>query len=146
MPGPIPILVMLAIAGMFAVAVGVPLGAAAGWAVLGVVVVAILASALTAPVISVDDQELRAGPATLPRRVIASAQALDADAARDARGVAADARQFELWRLWASKRAVRVLLDDPLDPHPSWVMSSRHPQRLVSALQWPHAREGAPDE
>jgi DUF3093 family protein len=30
--------------------------------------------------------------------------------------------------------AVQVLLDDPVDPTPSWVVSSRHPVELATAL------------
>jgi hypothetical protein len=31
-------------------------------------------------------------------------------------------------------RAVRVEIDDPADPAPYWLLSTRHPERLAAAL------------
>jgi len=40
---------------------------------------------------------------------------------------------FVVQRPWI-KGAVQVLLDDPADPTPFWVVSSRHPVDLATAL------------
>ena len=136
LPSPPAILVIVGLLVMFAVAFGAALSAAVGWATflvgglaLGVMLVG------TAPVIEVDGEVLRAGKAVLPRRCIAGVEPLDATMAREARGMNADARQFVLLRSWASAKAVRIVLDDPDDPHRSWLISSRHPDRLAAALQ-----------
>ncbi len=44
-----------------------------------------------------------------------------------------DARAWLLLRGWIPG-VVRVRLDDPDDPTPYWLVSSRHPRRLAAAL------------
>ena len=50
------------------------------------------------------------------------------------RGPGSDARIFVSLRPWSSADGVLVRLDDPEDPHPAWLFSSRHPARVVEAL------------
>lgn len=78
--------------------------------------------------------ELRAGPARIDVRHLGAVTALGSDATRRTAGVEADARAFLLLRPYL-KRSVRVELLDPADPTPYWLLSTRHPQRLVSALE-----------
>lgn len=80
-----------------------------------------------------DDHGLHAGPALLPPQAIGTVEALDADATRRARGPLADPHAFYLLRGYVGT-AVRVWVDDPRDPVPYWLVSSRHPQRLAAAL------------
>ncbi|WP_338087723.1 DUF3093 domain-containing protein [Nocardioides lijunqiniae] len=87
--------------------------------------------------IVVRDGELRAGRAHIDVRHLGAAAALDADQARRAAGVDADARAFLVLRPYL-KRAVRVAIADPADPTPYWLLSTRHPERLAEALS--HAR------
>lgn len=87
----------------------------------------------TTPVIEVTDTELRAGRARLPRSAIgavASAQGAEATAER---GVRLDARAWLLLRGWVDG-VVKVELDDPGDPTPYWLLSSRRPEELATAL------------
>jgi hypothetical protein len=49
-------------------------------------------------------------------------------------GVDADARAYLVLRPYV-KRAVRVPLLDPDDPTPYWLVSCRHPDRVLSALR-----------
>lgn len=58
---------------------------------------------------------------------------LDADQARRAAGVDADARAFLVLRPYL-RRAVKVTIADPADPTPYWLVSTRHPERLAEVL------------
>jgi hypothetical protein len=84
--------------------------------------------------ITVSDSEFRAGRAHITTRLVGPALALDADATRRTAGVEADARAFLLLRPYL-KRSVKVTITDPADPAPYWLVSTRHPDRLVAALQ-----------
>ena len=88
---------------------------------------------LTTPVVEVTDGTLAAGRARLPRDVVAGAEAFEGAEATAERGVRLDARAWLLLRGWIPG-VVRVQLDDPDDPTPYWLVSSRHPRRLAAAL------------
>lgn len=136
LPSPVTTLVFLLLLLVFAVAVGAPLPDLVGWLVFfvgGAVVGAFVF--WSAPVVCVTSEMLQVGSARLPRTSIASAEALDAHQARAARGQGSDARTFVMLVTWATGKAVHVTLDDPADPHPAWLFSSRHPDRVVRALQ-----------
>ncbi|PZG19578.1 DUF3093 domain-containing protein [Micromonospora craterilacus] len=83
--------------------------------------------------IAVTDGELRVDDARLPARFVADAVPLDADGRREVLGVGADPLAFVVQRPWIGG-AVQVVLDDPADPTPFWVISSRHPVELAEAL------------
>jgi Protein of unknown function (DUF3093) len=83
--------------------------------------------------VAVSGRELRVDDARLPARFVADAIPLDATGKRELLGVGADPLAFVVQRPWVSG-AVQVLLDDPADPTPYWVVSSRHPDRLAAAL------------
>jgi Protein of unknown function (DUF3093) len=83
--------------------------------------------------ISVRDGELLVDDARLPVRFVADALALDAAGRREVLGVGADPIAFVVQRPWVAG-AVQVVLDDPDDPTPYWVVSSRHPVRLAEAI------------
>jgi len=59
---------------------------------------------------------------------------LDPAQKRAALGAQADPLAFVVLRPWI-RGAVLVVLDDPADPTPYWVVSTRHPERLVRALR-----------
>jgi hypothetical protein len=100
---------------------------------LTAVVVVVLVSYGAARV-SVRDGTFRAGRAQIPVPMLGAAVPLDAAASRRMAGVDADARAFLLLRPYV-KRSVRVPVEDPADPAPYWLVSTRHPDRLVAALQ-----------
>jgi hypothetical protein len=83
--------------------------------------------------IAVTGTEFLVDDARLPVEVIADVVALDADGKREVLGVAAHPLAFVVQRPWIGG-AVQVLLDDPTDPTPYWVVSTRHPIRLATAL------------
>lgn len=83
--------------------------------------------------VAVRDGELRVDDARLPVRYVADAVPLDAAGRREVLGVGADPLAFVVQRPWVGG-AVQVVLDDPADPTPFWVVSTRHPVELAAAL------------
>jgi hypothetical protein len=83
--------------------------------------------------VSVADGEFRVDDARLPVTVIADVVALDAGGRREVLGVGAHPLAFVVQRPWIGG-AVQVLLDDPADPTPYWVVSTRRPVELATAL------------
>ncbi|WP_433533433.1 DUF3093 domain-containing protein [Micromonospora sp. CA-263727] len=83
--------------------------------------------------VAVTGGELRVDDARLPVRFVADVIPLDADGRREVLGVGADPLAFVVQRPWISG-AVQVVLDDPADPTPFWVVSSRRPVKLAEAI------------
>lgn len=120
---PMASLVFAPLDGAIAVAVG------AAVAVLVVVVLVV-----TSPVIAVEDGTLRAGRARIPVHFLGDASALMGEDARRVRGPGLDPKSYHLIR-GGIDGVVVVDLQDPDDPVPSWVVSSRTPDRLAAAVQ-----------
>jgi hypothetical protein len=89
--------------------------------------------------VSVRDGELFVDDARLPVRFVADAIPLDAAGRREVMGVGADPLAFVVQRPWVPG-AVQVVLDDPADPTPYWVVSSRDPDRLAASILSARAR------
>jgi len=85
-------------------------------------------------VISVGDQEIHVGRATIEHAYIAGCRALTAEETRRRTGIEADARAHLVLRPYI-KTAVEITLEDPMDPVPYWLVSTRRPQRLAAALE-----------
>ncbi|GAA1770734.1 DUF3093 domain-containing protein [Luedemannella helvata] len=83
--------------------------------------------------VQVDPGHLRVDDANLPREFIAGAYPVDAEERRALLGVEADPLAFVIIRPWV-RGTVRVDLNDPADPTPYWLISSRRPDRLAAAL------------
>jgi hypothetical protein len=83
--------------------------------------------------VAVTADEFQVDDARLPLSVIADVVALDADGKREVLGVGAHPLAFVIQRPWL-RGAVQVVLDDPADPTPFWVVSTRNPVQLASAL------------
>ncbi len=83
--------------------------------------------------IEVRDGVLYAGPARIALGYLGAVDPLDKEATRRVHGVEADVRAFLHTRPYLS-RSVRVTIDDPDDPTPYWLVSTRHPDRLAAAL------------
>ncbi|MEH1014923.1 DUF3093 domain-containing protein [Micromonospora sp. CPCC 206060] len=83
--------------------------------------------------VAVRDGELWVDDAHLPLRYVADVIPLDAAGRREVLGPGADPLAFVVQRPWLPG-AVQVLLDDPADPTPFWVVSSRNPVRLAEAV------------
>lgn len=127
------------LASLFALSVLLAVGAYLGpvWGIgtaLATVMVATAIFISAAVVISIDAREIRIGRASIEHAYIASSQALAAEEARQRAGVGADARAHLVLRPYV-RTAVEITLDDPDDPVPYWLVSTRHPQQLAEALK-----------
>lgn len=115
-------------------AVGLYVGPAWGVATLLASLTVILAVFVPAAVtIQVDETGLRVGRGWIEHRYLAGAQALDPEQARRRGGAEADARAHLVLRPYIGT-AVEVTLDDPADPVPYWLVSTRRPEALAAAL------------
>lgn len=84
--------------------------------------------------ITVDPHGLSVGRYRLERAYVGAAQALEGEDARRQLGPEADHRAFLFTRPFIGS-LVRVEIDDPADPHPYWLVSTRHPNRLARAIE-----------
>ncbi|MQA25477.1 MAG: DUF3093 family protein [Micromonosporaceae bacterium] len=88
--------------------------------------------------------EFQVDDARLPARHVARAEALTPEQKRELLGPRAHPFAFAVQRPWV-RGTVKVTLDDPDDPTPYWVVSSRRPEQLVAALTAArHADQSAP--
>ncbi len=83
--------------------------------------------------VAVADGTLYAGKAHIPVGLIGEVEPLDKEETRRVHGVDADARAFLVTRPYVS-RAVKVRIEDPADPTPYWLISTRHPRQLAAAI------------
>ena len=125
------------LAGLFSLSVLLAVGAYLGptWGLGTAVATMLVAGAIfvsASILISVDARELRVGRASIEHRYIAGCRPLDAGETRRRAGVEADARAHLVLRPYL-KTAVEITLDDPDDPVPYWLVSTRHPQQLAAA-------------
>lgn len=74
-----------------------------------------------------------AGRARVPVSLVATVEPLDAAQMKAALGAELNARAFRCTRAWV-RTGVRVTLNDPQDPTPYWLLSTRRPQDWVRAL------------
>ena len=79
------------------------------------------------------EAELWAGQAHIPASVVARSAVVPKSAKSAALGRQLDPAAFVLHRAWVGPMALLVL-DDPDDPTPYWLVSSRHPERVLAAL------------
>jgi hypothetical protein len=133
-PGPLGWSFVLGFAVFVLVAiVPVDLGAALSGAVVALgagVVVAVRTSAC----VEVRDGVLTAGRARIPVDLLGEGRTLDRDGVRRALGPGSDARSYACLRAWIPG-AVEVRVDDPADPTPTWLISSRRPAELLAAVE-----------
>ena len=127
------------LAGLFSLSVLIAVGAYLGpaWGVGTSVATLLVAAAIfgsASIVISVDEKEIKVGRATIEHAYIAACQALNAEETRGRTGIEADARAHMVVRPYI-KTAVEITLNDPEDPVPYWLVSTRQPQRLAAAMQ-----------
>jgi hypothetical protein len=127
------------LAGLFALSVLLAVGAYLGpvWGIgtaLATMLVAVVIFVSAAVVISIDTREIRIGRASIEHAYISGSLPLTAEEARQRAGVEADARAHLVLRPYV-RTAVEITLDDPEDPVPYWLISTRRPQQLAEALR-----------
>jgi hypothetical protein len=84
--------------------------------------------------LEIADGEIRIRGAHLPLRYVSGAVALDAETLRRVVGREGDPAAFVSIRWWIGP-GVQLWLDDPDDPAPYWVVSTRHPRDVVTAIR-----------
>ncbi|MET0735270.1 MAG: DUF3093 domain-containing protein [Microbacterium sp.] len=137
------VLIAAAVCGPMAALVFAPLdttvalviGAAVGLAVVGILVAG-------APVLEVRDGMLYAGRARIDVDLLGEPVVFVGELARHARGGGLNPRSWHVIRGGIDGVAVIPVMD-PDDPTPSWVLSSRTPDRFVAALRRAQSVRGA---
>ena len=81
----------------------------------------------------VTEDSFVAGPARIDRSFISDVTGYDAPGSFAQRGHLLDVRAFLMLRPWV-KTVVRVEIADPSDPTPYWLVSTRHPDSVVTVL------------
>ncbi|AKK11261.1 DUF3093 domain-containing protein [Corynebacterium uterequi] len=76
---------------------------------------------------------LIAGPANLPADVVSRCLAVPESAKRSALGPQFDPAAFTISHGWI-REMVMIVLDDPEDPTPYWLISSKNPDELLRAF------------
>jgi hypothetical protein len=84
-----------------------------------------------------DETEVWVGVAHLPVSVISRSAEVPRSAKSAALGRQLDPAAYVVHRAWVGPM-VLLVLDDPDDPTPYWLVSSRHPDRVLAALRAPH--------
>jgi hypothetical protein len=125
--------VMLVASLWLALVVAVPGPAAWVCSAIALVLLTLLLLSYGSARVSVDAGWFRAGRARIEAVHLGAVAALDAEETRRLAGPEADARAYLLLRPYL-KRAVRVEILDPADPAPYWLVCSRHPEELATAL------------
>jgi len=109
----------------------VPVGFVVG---LGIWLAAVVALWTGSPRLRLDNTAFSAGRARVELEHISLIEPVSREQARDAKGPSLDARAYLVIRPWITP-AVRVHIDDPRDPTPYWLVSSRQPERIAQAWQ-----------
>ena len=91
--------------------------------------------------IEVDGGVLHVPGARVPVAVLGAVQPLDVEQTRRLRGPTADARAHVAARPWL-RRAVQVRIEDPEDDTPYWLVTTRRPEELATALEAARLSEG----
>ena len=85
-------------------------------------------------VLGSDETEVWVGGAHLPASVISRSAEVPRSAKSAALGRQLDPAAYVVHRAWVGP-LVLLVLDDPDDPTPYWLVSCRHPDRLLAALR-----------
>lgn len=89
---------------------------------------------LMSPVIELSGGELRAGSARIPVSALGEVELLGDAALRRVLGPEADARAYLVVRGYIH-RGLRIEIVDAEDPTPYWLLTSRRPQTLATAIE-----------
>jgi hypothetical protein len=84
--------------------------------------------------VQVGGSEFTARDAHLPLSAVSGVVALDAVTLRRVVGREGDPSAFVMIRPWIGP-GIQLWLDDPDDPTPYWVVSTRHPAQLVAVIR-----------
>ncbi|MET4637129.1 DUF3093 domain-containing protein [Mycetocola sp. 2940] len=119
--------------------ISVPAGIATAIVLYGGCVVLFV---LGAPTIEVDERMLRAGRARVALDLLGEPQSFTGQDASLERGQRLDARAWLLIR-GSIDPVVKVPVNDPADPTPYWLISTRRPRELAAAIEGSRRPAGA---
>lgn len=127
---------IVALTGIAGALIVTPYGvlASLGGLAAGLVLAGVAVSSYGSARIRVVSDSLVTPTARIPLTALGKAEPLDAEEARAWRTHKADTRAYMLLRAYVPT-AVRVEVTDPEDPTPYLYLSTRQPEKLVSALQ-----------
>lgn len=137
-PGVMWWVIVSALIAMVAVAYGAALGAGTGFIVgAGLGLIAAVSLVRASPVIEVSADRIRCGTATLPRGSWGEPRLVRGDEMAQIRrghdpGVGD--RAYQVLPPWLGRSGVLVGISDPVDPHSAWLIATRRPTELASAL------------
>lgn len=83
--------------------------------------------------IEVKGTTLKAGNASIDVKHLGEMTALDPHNLKIAIGHRADARAFLMVSGWV-KTGVKIMVEDPADPTPYWIVTTRKPDELIAAI------------
>lgn len=89
---------------------------------------------ITSPVIRVDQGTLMVGSARLEQHYIGGVEVFAGADARHERGPGAHGLAWLCLRPWIDP-IIKITVDDPDDPTPYWLVSTRRPEALAEALR-----------
>lgn len=95
---------------------------------------------LMAPTVEVRGEVLVAGRASIPIALLGRVETLDDEGLRAAIGPGLDARAYLMVRGYIHS-GVRIDVEDPADPAPYWIITSRKPRTLRAAIEAARSRE-----
>ncbi len=87
-----------------------------------------------APVIKVGNSNLVVGRAEIPRNLLGKIEEIGKDQIFSERGPNLDPAAFRVFQ-GTVKTAVKIALNDPNDPTPYWIISTRKPAQLAESLR-----------
>ena len=123
------------LAGSLAIAVEAALGNGAGLVTFLLQIALISWAAMSTPLhIVVDEQTLRVGKATIDRHFITDLILLNPQEMALLRGRDANPLCWMALRFWVS-RGMKIEINDPRDPTPYWLVSTKRAAALATALR-----------
>jgi hypothetical protein len=87
-----------------------------------------------APVIQVGSSNLTISRAKIPRNLLGKIEEISKDQIFSERGPNLNPAAFKVFQ-GTVKTAVKIAVNDPNDPTPYWIISTRKPAQLASALR-----------
>ncbi len=82
----------------------------------------------------VEGENLSVGRAKIQKKYLGKVITLSIDEFRHLRGAGINPSAFHAFRFWI-KRGVKIEINDPQDPTPYWLVSSKAPERFAEALK-----------
>lgn len=95
---------------------------------------AVAALWFASPQISIDSQHVEVGNAVLPIRFVGRVEVIDAKDAFEGRGVKLSPAAYASFQP-SVKSMVKIFIEDPEDPTPYWLVSSRKPGEIKDLIE-----------